>query len=225
MSESPSDSDLKSIEQEELTSPTPPPAWEDPLEDLFLEAKAAVAAKRAHKRSTNPALKDALDATEKRMRDLFLLPENWERTRGVALIHRPSSTLIGNYSEYQHKSVPGCRKLLLEHQPIAVSATEYVEDSWYLGEIVREHLFAYEQWQVKREATIDVQLPDFGLHSPGVKVTAFLAWGGIMRVELAEKTIFASPNGDQLLLLPQHTNIIEAMSLDSKLNLRRELAL
>src|SRR5260221_5092397 len=109
------------------------PAWVDPLEDLWTEARIALAAKKP-RRLPNPSLRNALDATAKRMHELFALPENWERTRGIALIHAETETLLRNFSEYCHKTVAGCRKLLREESPITVEAAERVEGSWWLGD-------------------------------------------------------------------------------------------
>ena len=33
---------------------------------------------------------------------LYLDPKNWTRTRGIALMHAETQTLLGNFSEYIH---------------------------------------------------------------------------------------------------------------------------
>lgn len=196
---------------------------DDPLEDLYTEALMYRQTKRKA-RSGDPATADALDHTAKRMREVFSLPENWERTRGIALVHEESHTLLGNYSEYVHKTVKNCRRLVREHAPISIAATELVSGSWWLGER-RPFVDASMKWNVEREAICDVHLPELGVAHPVTELRVGLYLGGIMRVELAADTQFASPGGETLLSLPKGTNLLECMSTDSKIALRKELGL
>lgn len=221
MQREPTAADLDQIEAEDGTAA-------DPLESLFEEAQAATAAlppQRKRSPRTDAALRHALNSTAKRMQETYLLEENWERVRGVALVHRESGTLIGNYSEFRHRWVAGCRRLRREHSPILLACTEYVTGDCWLEEHFREHLQAAQTWTAKREACLDLLLPEFGLGAPAVLVTAFLSFGGIVRVELAAHTTFASAGGETFLTLPANTNVLEVMGLDSKLALRAELAL
>lgn len=196
---------------------------DDPLEDLYTEALLYRQTKK-RVRGADPALADALDATARRMKEVFSLPENWQRTRGIALVHEESHTLLGNYSEYVHRSVKHCRRLVREHSPIAVDGTELVKGYWWLGER-RPFVDASMKWNVEREALVDVHLPELGVAHPVTELRVGLYLGGIMRVELAADTQFASPGGEMLLQLPKGTNLLECMSTDSKIALRKELGL
>ncbi len=203
------------------TTPEPLPDADDILDSLWRSQRAAAfvekrsAAARAIKATAKP---DALDTQL-----LFRNPENWERTRGVALIHAETQTLLGNFSEYIHKTVPNCRKLLREDAPISVSATEQVSGSWWLGAERRSE--PKQVWHERREAIVHMHLDKLKLHSPGCAVVACLSYGGLARVELAADTTFAQEDGkqEQLLFFPQGTNVLPEMSLDSKISLRVEL--
>jgi len=176
------------------------------LEDLWRDVRAVVPAK----------------ATKVPAQSSLLSPEQWTRTRGVALVHRESSTLLGNFSEYTHPS--GARRLIREDSLLSVSATEYVEGSWWLGEgrVPEER----RPWHEQRPAILHLFLPELGVHAPACEVTAHLSYGAIARVELVLDTRFAQTTGrEQFLDLPAGTNILEVMSLDSKLALRKEIGL
>lgn len=193
------------------------------LEDLYTEARLFASTKKRRK-DADPASRHALEAETKRMRELFLLPENWEAGRGVALVHAESDTLLGNFREYLHRSVKGCRRLVREHQPIAISVTEKVTGSWWLGER-RPFVDASMKWNTEREALCPIQLPELGVAHPLCDLKVGLYLGGIMRVALAEDTQFASPGGEVLLTLTKGTNLLECMSIDCKIQLRKELGL
>lgn len=154
---------------------------------------------------------------------LFADPANWERRRGVALIHGESGTLLGQFSEYVHRSVPGARKLLRETAPISVSATEVVSGSWWLGEgrVVEER----RPWHERRTAILHLHLSELRVHAPATEVVVHLSYGGIARCELALDTMFRCEEGEGLLFLPAETNVLEVMSLDSKISLRKECGL
>lgn len=222
MQTEPTPEELEEIEREGESQGFSIPAWQDPLEDLWTEARIALAAKKS-RRVANPSLRNALDATAKKMHELFTLPENWERTRGIALIHAETESLLGNFSEYRHRSVKGCRKLLREEAPITVEAAERVGGSWWLGDSRKPEPRA--PWHTQRQAILHVHLHELGVHSPACEVTAFLSYGGIARVELAHPTRFADDHGKQLIELPQGVNILDGMTLDCRIALREELGL
>lgn len=214
----PSKQELDAIEQEQ-----PNLAAFDPLEDLFTDAMLHRAKKA--KRPADPSLRNALDATAKRMKEVFSLPENWERTRGVALIHRESGTLLGNFSEYLHRTVKGSRRLVREALPIAIAANEYVSGLWWLGAHVRDRVAAADKWTTQRQAVIDVVLPELGVAHPVTEVIVGLYLGAITRVELAADTCFSDMQGTTLLFLPARTNVLECLSLECKIALRKTLGL
>lgn len=190
----------------------------NPLEDLYTEATLAAAAKKT-KRIADPGSKHALAASAKTMHELFASAENWERTRGVAVIDRQSNTLLGNYSEYIHKSVKNCRRLVRETTPISVSDTEYV--SGYLGDQI-QMIRAAEPWEQSKIVRADVILTT-GVACPSVVLEVRLRFGGILKAELCNDTQFSSDDGGLVLTIPASTNVLECMTLDSKLAMRAEL--
>lgn len=196
------------------------------LDELFAAARKSyreqqAKATKAHERR---AIKDT-ETAPITPQALFLDPANWERKRGVALIHTPSETVLGNFSEYVHKSVVNCRKLVREASPISVSATERVSGDWWLG----QHRVTEKppMWRYAREAILHLHLSELKLHAPAASVKAFIAYGGIERVELAADTMLA-PEGEtesSLVFLPAGVDILPVMSRDCKISLRETLAL
>jgi len=217
----PSDEELTALETEGFKPLID--TFLDPLEDLFTEAQLAAANGRREKKASDPAKRNHVSEASKSMHELFALSENWERTRGIALIHRETDTLLGNFSEYVHRSVKGARKLIREESPITVSASEYVEGSWWLGPDVKPK--AREEWRERRRVIIKVHLPSLGLFAPLVEVEAHIAFGGIHRVELVEPTQLADEQGKTLVTLPAGVDVLGELSFEAKVNLKRELAL
>ena len=196
------------------------------LDELFAAARKSHHAEREReaKKHQRRAIKD-VEVAPVTPQQLFLDPENWERKRGVALIHKPSDTLLGNFSEYVHRSVANCRKLVREAAPISVSTTEYVSGDWWLGQT--RVTTKPPMWRYAREAIIHLHLSELRLHAPAASVKAFLAYGGIERVELACDTMFA-PEGEteaSLVFLPAGVDLLPVMSRDCKISLREVLAL
>lgn len=187
------------------------------LDELFSEARAhvrveAAAAKRKQERK-------AINPEKPCPQALYADPANWTRTRGVALVHRETKTLLGNFSEYVHVSVPDCRRLVREESPISVSAIEEVSGEWgWAGPGKDTH----------QDSSLSVRELVLGvcLSAPEVNAIAalrvHLQGAGILRVELAEDTHFGSP--EQFLLLPAETNILSVLAHHSKVNLREALA-
>lgn len=187
------------------------------LDELWDDTRRnAHVAKVAQKRDAPPEKPDA--------KRLFLDSENWTRTKGIALVHKETQSIIGNFSEYTHNKLPGVRKLLREEAPIAVSATEIVEGSWWLGEGRKPE--PKQVWHEQRHCIIHLYLEELRVHSPVCEVTAHLSYGAIARVELSLDTQFAQTEGkEQMLFLPAGTNISEVMHLEMKMILRKELGL
>lgn len=186
------------------------------LDALFRGASA-----RAHQDRRAKDAAKLKEAPKEPAQTLYLNPDNWERTRGVALIHSETQTVLGNFSEYIHKTVPGCRKLVRESAPISISASEQVAGSWWLEDIKPE---PRQVWHEQRPALIHLHLSKLSVHAPGVEVIAHLSYGSLARVELAAETQFAQEgSAPQLLTLPAGANVLEVMSGDCKTNLLQEL--
>lgn len=182
----------------------------DTLEELWRE----VAPVRPHTRSTS----DSLPST------LYSNPANWRRTRGIALIHQESQSVLGHFSEYVHLTVAGCRKLVRENAAASVSAAEYVSGDWWLGQSMRPA--RPDSWHEQRPAILGIQLPLMQLHAPAVSVVVCLSFGSIARVELAGDTTFSAAEGPEtLLMLPKGTDVLQVMALENKITLRKALGL
>lgn len=212
----PNEAELRDAEQLEQTL-ADEPSWENPLEDLFTEAQLAAIPTRK-KGKVDPAVKPLSD-TEK-LRKLYNDPANWTRKRGLALIDRQSQTLIGNFSEYVHNTVPNTRKLVREHQPIAIDGTEVVEG--YIGAELEEAI-RRQSWDKEYEVIVDLLLDELQVDAHTVPVKVFTRFGATVRVELKEYTQFASASGNLLLQFPAGTNVFPACSVDTKINLRKEI--
>jgi len=184
------------------------------LNDLWKEVRTNIPTKGEKKPKVEPPDGKAL----------YMNPENWTRTKGIALVHKDTNTILGNFSEYIHRSIPHCRKLVREEAPISVSDIEEVEGSWWLGETRKPE--PRQEWHEQRKAILHIYLEPLHLHAPICEVTVHLSHGGLARVELDLDTTFAQTEGEgQLMTLPAGTNILEVMSLDSKLSLRKEIGI
>lgn len=192
----------------------------NPLEDLYTEAQVARKS-RVTKKVVDPSMRNALDATAKKMRETYTLPENWERTRGVALIDKNSNTLIGNFSEYINKIVPKTRKLIREHLPIAIDATEVMDG--FLGVELSRRLFIGQSWENEHLATCHVLLDELMVEAPNVQLKLKTRLGVIQRAELINDTQFASVNGETIMVLPAGTNVWEAAAYDTRAAMRRHV--
>lgn len=215
----PSDEELDQLESE-LDAVASEPSWEDPLEALYTEVQMKSAHKKKARR--NPSVHASAEAANKRFKELYSNPENWTRKRGVALVDLESGTLIGNFSEYLHNTDPHSRKLLREHQPISVEATELING--YLGADVESRI-RVTAWDHEHRLTISVQLDELMVEAPEVDLKVFTRFGGIVRAELVKETQFASASGNVLLRFVPATNIWEACSTDTKIRIRKELPL
>ncbi len=153
---------------------------------------------------------------------LFTNPANWERTRGIALIHEGTATLLGNFSEYVHKTEAGCRRLVREALPIAVAATEFT--SWLPADAPAEVERA-EPWHTRQTVILPLHLERLGVQTVLAEVVVCLSYGNMARAELAVDTQFFAAEGspEQLLWLRAGVNILPVLSQDTKINLRLEL--
>lgn len=209
---------LEDLTNEALSS-QPKSGYDDPLEDLFTDALLN-RKQRISRKDPDPAFKAGLDNAARRLKEMYTKPENWTRTRGVALIDRDSQTLIGNFSEYVHNHFPSTRKLIREHLPIAIDARE--ECTGYLGERM-EAAIRGRSWEVEHLITAHVRLDELGLECPNVSLKVQMRLGAPVAARLADETQFAAPSGEVLLTLPAGTDILFASSVDTKAGLRKAL--
>lgn len=217
----PDDTELAKLEQAGFQISEELAAMDTALDDLWTEVKAAAPVPKSSLAKSKARLLEAEQASKA----IYTNPENWERKRGIALIHKDSMTCLGNFAEYVHLRVKDCRKLIREEAPLDCEAVEYVEGSWWLHTERKPE--PAQVWHEHRQAMLHIYLPELGVHSPGVVVMAFISYGMLARVELTQPTRFAQDRGDQELLIdfPAGTNLIEVMSHQCKIKLKEELGL
>lgn len=197
-----------------------------PLEDLLTRALVKQTAKKVRRLPDDKIDVKELAQAERRLRERFSNPENWEKVRTVTLVHDASDTLLGNFIEYKHKLSKGvCRKFIRVEGPAPVDAIERVQgDNWHAAPL---HPHAPDKLEhEEREAMVDLHLPELdNVYAPSTLVLVHLAWGGIARVELMDETRFFSKDRRIQLMLPAGLDVLEGMSLDCKLELRKFLEL
>tara|TARA_R110000868_G_scaffold354740_1_gene616030 strand:+ start:37 stop:612 length:576 start_codon:yes stop_codon:yes gene_type:complete len=182
------------------------------LDALFHEAKVAF-----HKMNAAKVKAKSEPPKPQEINTLFTDPANWTRGRGIALIHQETDTLLGNFSEWHHRT--GARSLRPETLPISVSATEYVSGGWWVAE--PEAPRARSADFTKQELTLPLELDRMGVYALSATVCVWTApTGGFARVELIAETLFAGKTNGELLWLPAGTNILPAMSHATKLAMR-----
>lgn len=171
------------------------------LDDLFSEAQSAYA-------DLHPVEAPSLGK--------YLDPRNWTRTRGVALVHRETKTLLGNYGEFTHNTEAGCRKLVREDPLVhRVSVVEEVSGDWWLSEPLPEVI----EPRTRATARLDVVLDGLQLHAPDCHVFVELDdRGHVIGIRLAVHTTFAQidPEYPQLVFFSAGTELRKEMSRKCK---------
>lgn len=198
------------------------PAFLNPLEDLLIEALAHATPPK-HRRVRNAALDPKETSRLGHHSEVFSNPENWTRTRGVALIHRETNTLLGNFSEYVHSRDRSARKLVRETEPLAIEGSEWVSGPLWLE--WPADIPSPERQVSIVECLVDLYLPELGVRSLAVGVDVTLSYGGIAHVTLRDATYFVSDDRRSAFRLPKGLDVLEGLSLDCKLALRAEVGL
>lgn len=197
------------------------------LEGLLTRAMAKQTPIKARRKPGDHISPRELAEAERRLKLRFSDPANWERVRTIALIHEESDTLLGNFAEYVHKLSSGCRRLVRVSEPAHVDGIERVAgNNWIAERLNNPTKPADAVAEEEREAIIDLHLPELDhVFSPQVMVTVKLLWGGVAEVRLMDETRFYSKDRRVQLILPEGIDVLEGMSLDCKLELRKFLGL
>jgi len=183
------------------------------LDDLFREARAAAKVERtqAHLRA-EAAKRRKQDPVEAPVEPLgiFVDPDNWRQTRGVTLIHGPTQTLLGNFWELRHKTVPDARRLVRSEEPIPVTVLETVD----FGVVQLDPMIPAHQALSHRIMTLDVQLATPAVAAERVlcRVEYYEQWTA--RVVLLESTTFAEAG--EILTLPAGVDILPGLTRECK---------
>jgi hypothetical protein len=182
------------------------------LDALFKEARAALHKQRTSTQKTTAPKEEAPSAPA------FSNLANWTKTRGVALIHQETLTVIGNFTEYTHKTLPGARRLVRETELLPVTTVEYVTGVWGNPEPVAPTT-SPRLWKTDAPATLDIVLQTLRVSAPCVSVEAHFGEGILERVTLAYDTQFcAAPSVGTpsfFLLLTAGTDIFPELSVNT----------
>jgi hypothetical protein len=177
------------------------------LDDLFKEARAALRKQRA---------KTVAPKEEAPSAPAFSNLANWTKTRGVALIHQETRTVIGNFTEYTHKALPGARRLVRETELLPVTTVEYVTGVWGNPEPV-EPTASPRLWKTSSTAPVDLVLQTLRVSAACVGVEAHFGEGVLERVTLKHDTQFysapTSGTPGTFLLLPAGTDIFHELGV------------
>lgn len=182
------------------------------LDDLYLQAKAAMREQVKAKAKTPTIVEEDPDI------GLYRNPANWIKGKAVALLHEETKTLLGHFTEYTHKTVPNCRRMVREDCSAPVESVEYIKGSWAPAVVPAARKMI---WNTSVEVICDIRLLDFQTQASDIVVEAFFGEGRLERVELIGDVTFASPT--QFFTLPAGTNIFPQMALASISNLLTQL--
>ncbi len=191
------------------------------LDTLFREARAAMKQERTKAHLAAAAKKraktDPVDAPIEPL-GIFVNPDNWREARGVALVHRETSTLLGNFRELLHKTVPGARRLVRISTPITVAAVEYVDFGLPPRAPGNAPSLATRE---EHHVTSDLILETPQVRAQAVPVIAVRVGGWIERVLLAAPTVFTE--GSDILELPAGVDVFPVLTRESQIAIKAQL--
>lgn len=197
------------------------------LQDLLTKALAGHTPKATRRKPSDMITPKELAQAERRLKERFSLPENWEQLRTVALVHDESDTLLGNFTEFKHRLTENCRRLVRVDVPTKVDAVERVSGAhWLNAPSITPPASSEFEAEESRPAIIDIHMPELdNVFSPGVEVEVVLNWGSIVRVELTQDTWFYGKDKRVQLSLPEGLDVREGLSLETKIRLKEFLGL
>lgn len=194
-------------------------AFVDPL-DAMLNDAVREQAKRTVR--ALPSKEDKPLVPKAKLTSGFYLAQNWETRRVISLIHRETNTLLGNFTEQVYLPNPRTKRFTRVDSPMPTDGTDYVSGDWWLRQETERHTDP-KSWIESRDAIIGITLAECGLHCDMAEVTVRLEHGWIARVELRGETRFTCAQRNTFLILHAGLDVLEGMSLDSKLALKSEL--
>lgn len=175
------------------------------LDDLFKEARAAFRKDKVVVAKRKAAeLDDAPDT-----QGIYRNPANWIRGRSIALIHAETQTLLGNFTEYRHRTVADARRLVREEASSEAACVEYVSGDWWM--LPQEVPKQRRLWKESKLLTLPfAHLTHLGVSAKAISVYAVFGEGSLDRVDLASETIFGG--GSSLLTLPAGVDIMRELT-------------
>jgi len=181
------------------------------LDELFAQARAALKRERgiAHQRKAKAPVEPPVEP-----QSIFANPANWTRTRGVALIQRSTQTLLGNFWEWQHRSVPDARRLVRSEDPILVEALEEIDLTLAAPSPVTPHSVETE---VEFCVPVLLETPRVFAAEVSLRVQYYDGWTA--KATLTASTVFAE--GGEILSLPAGVDILPCLTRETKILLRK----
>lgn len=176
------------------------------LDALFKEVRTAMHGQKVQLAKTR-AKQDPLDEPPG-TQGIYRNPANWIRGKGVALIHQASETLLGNFTEYWHKTVLDARRLVREENPPSVQSVEYIDLDLNLSN--GQSPTPKRAWQTILPLTCPLRILSFKAYAPEVSLLAHFGDGQLVWLELTAPTVFQAE--DSLLRLPAGTNILPELA-------------
>jgi hypothetical protein len=181
------------------------------LGDLYREVKAIAKTESPIKKmSLSPRGLHASPET------LYSDPKNWTRQRSIALVHLDTQTLLGNFNEFIHNSIIGCRRLVRAKDEKSCAHVEYVTGRW-LG--VEEKLtYDTKAYTVLQDILCTLTSPPCeGL----TDLHVFRQDSAVLRAELPSKCIFTTAEGDAIEF-PAGVNIFPHLTREIKILINKE---
>ena len=188
------------------------------LETLFRAARAAQKQERAKAHAeAEIRRKRKMDPVEPPIEPLgiFVNPENWIEGRGLALIHRESRLLLGNFRELKHKTVKDARRLVRSLTPIHIDAVEEV-DFGLPAEAALPPISSRALIQRIYSGPVALETPAVSCHE--VLLCVHYYDKATAKAVLERATTFSS--GDELVELPAGVDLLSAMTVTSKRAIR-----
>lgn len=188
------------------------------LEELFRAARAAQKQERAKAHAeAEIRRKRKMDPVEPPIEPLgiFVNPDNWVEGRGLALIHRETRLLLGNFRELKHKTVKDARRLVRSLTPIHIDAVEEV-DFGLPAEAALPPISS--RALVQRIYTGPVALETPAVSCPSAVLCVHYYDKATAKAVLEQAATFSS--GDELVELPAGVDLLSAMTVTSKQAIR-----
>ena len=188
------------------------------LETLFRAARAAQKQERAKAHAeAEIRRKRKMDPVEPPIEPLgiFVNPENWIEGRGLALIHRETRLLLGNFRELKHKTVKDARRLVRSLTPIHIDAVEEV-DFGLPAEAALPPISSRALIQRIYSGPVALETP--AVSCPSAVLCIHYYDKATAKAVLEQPTSFSS--GDELVELPAGVDILSAMTRTTKRALR-----
>jgi len=176
------------------------------LDALFKEARTALRGQKAEVLKRKEKAKASEDDAPPDTEGIYRNPANWVKGRGIALLHKTTECLLGNFVEYTHKTVRDARRLVREDNPPPVQAVEYIDLDLTMTNGARPVRRAWKETVVSRGY---FYLTSF---QTAIETDVFARFGegDLVSLELADDLKFKVAGG--FVQFPAGTNILPELT-------------